>query len=219
MLPSSPACRCAGLIGSTPVPPEVSKLVADLERRLEEAHCRLERAEDDAQHYLKRAESDLTKARDQAAHLQTQMDIIHAGYRTMVEDCRIQVDRAHDANSRLQDECNVRVAAVLNGGASPTQPTSVSALADPTAHKRIPQLEGELVEAQRLIIRLQLAQDLRAAQVDKANDREKERIISIEKGYYRSSEHLPTAILDVARLLARSASASIAVSAHGHDSA
>jgi chaperonin cofactor prefoldin len=127
MLPLSPACRCAGLIGSTLVPPEVSKLVADLERRLEEAHCRLEHAEDDAQDYLKRAESDLTKARDQAAHLQTQMDIIHAGYRTMVEDCRIQVDRAHDVNSRLQDECNVRVAAVLDGGASPTQPTSVSA--------------------------------------------------------------------------------------------
>jgi predicted nucleic acid-binding Zn-ribbon protein len=153
MLSSDPALKSTGMNDPTPVPPEGLWLVADLERRLGEAHHQLKRTEDDAQHYLKRAESDLTKARDEITHLQTQMDTIHAGYRTMMEDCRIQVDRSHETNAKLQQECDLRVVAALSQHAAPSQ-----------------------------------------------------------QEYHRSFEQFPKAILDIARLLARSASASISVS-------
>jgi hypothetical protein len=152
VLSSDPTLKSIGMNDPTPVPPEGLWLVADLERRLGEAHHQLKRTEDDAQHYLKRAESDVMTARDEIAHLQTQMDTIHAGYKTMMEDCRIQVDRSHEANAKLQQECDLRVVAALAQHVAPSQ-----------------------------------------------------------QEYHRSFEQFPKAILDVARLLARSASASISV--------
>jgi chromosome segregation ATPase len=147
----------------------------------------LEQHLDDVQHRLRWAEGDLKQARDEATRLQLQLDTTHAGYRTVVEDCRLQVEQAREAAREAVEASALAVKELQSKEASRTPASDqvrVKCEECEETREQARVLQGSLTNAKALVI-----------------GRERE-----EAPLLRSFEHLPAAILDVARMVARAAS-------------
>jgi hypothetical protein len=200
---------------STAVLAEHQRHVSDLEQRLDDAHCRFKRAEEDANHLLQQAECDLKKAKNEFTSLQMQLDTTRTAYNIHVERFQLQDEQAQEEAKRAHDQQETHFSLGVQTTASPIP------LDDTMAQARNDQLQNELADARRLAVKLRLERDTLAAWVDESNGLladKKEWIKAFELKQKEDREamllrslelvHLPAAIMDVARIVARSITSS-----------
>jgi chromosome segregation ATPase len=181
---------------------ERQRTVADLEKRLDEAHGCLKQSEDDKQHRLKRAADDLTHSQVEVTHLRAQIDNESAMHNKLVEDLHVQLNKSHEAMAQPQKELNAQVATASRAHQS-ASPVSTFPPVDSTATLRVVQLQEELAAAQRLMMQLALERDNAVMEKDEVMDRQQEVLLSFER--------IP-AIFKAARMVALSAPAAGACS-------